>query len=115
MTETNYFERSQEARQYIGIAEVLLEKNIEEKDRAKLEIFVGFLEGIDVRCQTLANLPEEERRKWIAGKEVKELKFLEQIAFKFPGTQEEKELIVTNPETVLYAWIKIMTEKYGGK
>ena len=112
MTETNYFERSQEARQYIGIAEALLEKNIEEKDRAKLEIFVGFLEGIDVRCQTLANLPEEERRKWIAQKEVKELEFLKKMQTKLSVEQKILEFIVTNPEASLYAAIELMNEKY---
>ena len=111
----DYNEQAKEAREYLEIAEALLEKEIEGKDRAKLEIFVGLLEGIESRCQTLAELPDEERRRWIAGKEAKELKFLEQVVSRLPGTNEEKEFIVTNPEAVLYAWIEIMNEKYGGK
>jgi hypothetical protein len=115
MTSNNYFEKAQEAREYKGIAEALLEKDIKEKDRAKLELFVGFLEGIESRCLTLAELPAEERRKWIAQKEGKELEFLNKMKTKLPGTPEQLEFIITNPEATLYAAIELMNGRYGGK
>ncbi len=113
MTSNNYFEKAQEAREYKGIVEALLEKELSEKDRAKLNIFIEFLEGIESRCQTLAELPDEERRRWIAQKEGKELEFLNKMKTKLPGKPEQLEFIITNPEVTLYAAIELMNEKYG--
>lgn len=111
---TNYFEQAQEARQYIGIAEALLEKDISEKDKAKLEIFVELLDGIEKKYKTLDILPDEERRRWIAGKEAKEFGLLKEMKTKLPGKPEDLEFVVTNPEATLYVAIEVMNERYGG-
>ena len=79
-----------------------------------MEIFVELLDGIEKKYKTLDILPDEERRRWIAGKEAKEFGLLKEMKTKLPGKPEDLEFVVTNPEATLYVAIEVMNERYGG-